>query len=114
MEEKRRKVISKIGIYILLLVWALFVLFPFYWMVLTSFKTYSAYNSETIPQFIAIPPTFENYISVWTVSKLGRYMLNTIIFSTTTTFLMVFVSLLAAFAFARLEFRGKILFLFCF
>lgn len=106
MDEKRR-ILRKTIIYIFLVIWAILVLFPFYWMIITSFKTYAAYNAETTPRFVAIPPTFENYISVWTVSKLGGYMLNTVIFSVTTTVLMVFVSILAAFAFARLEFRGK-------
>ncbi|MCM1131443.1 MAG: carbohydrate ABC transporter permease [Roseburia sp.] len=105
--KDKNKVIRNIFIYILLSVWAILVIFPFFWMILTSFKTYSAYNSETTPQFFVLKPTFDNYISAWTVAKLGQYMLNTIIFSITTTLLMVFVSLLAAFAFARLDFKGK-------
>lgn len=105
--KDKNKVFRNILVYILLSVWAILVVFPFFWMILTSFKTYSAYNSETTPQFFVLKPTFENYISAWTVAKLGQYMLNTIIFSITTTLLMVFVSLLAAFAFARLNFRGK-------
>ncbi|MDE6661561.1 MAG: carbohydrate ABC transporter permease [Anaeroplasmataceae bacterium] len=106
MKDKAR-IIRNIIIYFLLTVWAIFVIFPFFWMILTSFKTYSAYNSETTPQFIVLKPTLENYISAWTVAKLGQYMVNTLVYSITTTFLMVIVSLLAAFAFARLEFRGK-------
>ncbi len=101
------KNIRKTIVYIILVIWALIVLFPFFYMLLTSFKTYSSYNSETTPQFVLTNPTFENYIKAWTVSKLARYMLNTIIFSLTTTLLMLIVSLLAAFAFARLEFKGK-------
>ncbi|MDE7213835.1 MAG: carbohydrate ABC transporter permease [Anaeroplasmataceae bacterium] len=105
--KDKAKIIRNILVYILLTVWAIFVIFPFFWMILTSFKTYTAYNSETTPQFIVLKPTFENYISAWTVAKLGQYMVNTLVYSITTTFLMVIVSLLAAFAFARLEFRGK-------
>lgn len=102
-----RSVIRKTLIYILLTVWGILILFPFYWMLLTSFKSYSAYNSETVPQFITLSPTFENYVSAWTASNLGKYLINTVLFAVTTTFLMVIISLLAAFAFARLEFRGK-------
>ncbi|MDE5546461.1 MAG: carbohydrate ABC transporter permease, partial [Anaeroplasmataceae bacterium] len=105
--KDKSKVFRNTIIYILLSVWAILVIFPFFWMILTSFKTYAAYNSETTPQFIVLKPTFDNYISAWTVAKLGQYMLNTIVFSITTTFLMVIVSLLAAFAFARLDFKGK-------
>lgn len=101
------KNIRKSIIYIILIIWSLIVIFPFFYMILTSFKSYSSYNSETTPQFVLTNPTFENYIKAWTVSKLGRYMLNTVIFSVTTTLLMLIVSLLAAFAFARLEFKGK-------
>lgn len=101
------KGIRKAIIYFILAIWAVIVIFPFFYMLLTSFKTYSAYNSETVPQFVIANPTFENYIKAWTISKLGKYMLNTIIYSVVTTFLMVIVSLLAAFAFARLDFKGK-------
>lgn len=107
MMKENSKIIRNIFVYLLLSIWAILVLFPFFWMILTSFKSYAAYNSETTPQFFVLHPTFENYISAWTVAKLGQYMANTLIFSLTTTLLMVLISLLAAFAFARLDFKGK-------
>ena len=90
-----------------LIVWAIAVLFPFYWMVLTSIKGYAAYNAEYVPQLFTTAPTIENYIYAFTEVDLGRYLLNTLIFTVITTALMVFVSILAAFAFARLDFPGK-------
>ena len=102
-----RATVAKCFIYAFLVLWALIVLFPFYWMLLTSVKSYSAYSSERIPQFITLAPTLENYVSAFTAVPLGRYFLNTVIFALVTTALMLFVSVLAAFAFARLEFKGK-------
>ena len=99
--------IQKIAIYFFLTVWAIVVLFPFYWMVITSFKSYSAYNSEYVPALFTLSPTLQNYADAFTSVPLVGYLLNTVIFTAATTFLMVLVSVLAAYAFARLEFRGK-------
>ena len=93
--------------YVLLTLWAVLVLFPFYWMVLTSVKSYSAYNSEWIPQLYTLSPTLQNYRDAFTAVPLGRYFLNTLVFTLGTTALMLIVTVLAAFAFARLNFRGK-------
>ena len=93
--------------YGLLTLWGLLVLFPFYWMVLTSIKSYGAYNAEFIPQLFTLAPTFENYITAFTDVPLGVYFLNTLIFTVVTTALMLFVTVLAAFAFSRLNFKGK-------
>jgi len=94
-------------IYSLLTLWGLVVLFPFYWMILTSVKSYGAYSSEYIPAFFTLSPTLENYAEAFTAVPLARYFLNTLIFTVSTTAIMVVVTVLAAFAFARLEFRGK-------
>ena len=104
---RRRSRITKTLTYLLLTVWALIVLFPFYWMVLTSVKSYSAYNSEYIPQLFTLTPTLENYAEAFTAVPLGRYFANTLIFTLITTACMLFVTILAAFAFSRLDFRGK-------
>ena len=108
--EKRAalaRMLMKILVYTLLVVWALIVLFPFYWMVLSSIKSYASYNAEYIPQFFAKSPTLQNYIDAFSAVPLGRYFLNTTIFTLATTALMLAVIIPAAFAFARLEFRGK-------
>ena len=104
--KKRQKIISSIT-YVLLTIWGLFVLFPFYWMLLTSIKSYSSYNSEYIPKLFTLSPTLQNYADAFTSVPLGQYFLNTILFTVVTTAIMLIVTVLAAFAFARLEFRGK-------
>lgn len=93
--------------YFFLTVWALIVLFPFYWMVLTSFKSYSSYNAERIPAFFTKQPTLQNYADAFTSVPLAKYFLNTLIFTVATTAVMMAVIVLAAYAFARLEFVGK-------
>ena len=70
-------------------------------------KSYSAYNGEYIPKLFTLSPTLQNYGDAFTQVPLGGYFLNTLIFTVVTTAVMVFVTVLAAFAFARLEFRGK-------
>lgn len=106
-KARTRKRAGNIITYILLAFWAVIVLFPFYWMVLTSVKSYGAYNSEYIPKFYTLSPTLQNYADAFTAVSLGRYLLNTTIFTVVTTAVMMLVITLAAFAFARLEFRGK-------
>lgn len=93
--------------YLALSIWAVVVLFPFYWMVLTSVKSYAAYNAEHVPTFFTLSPTLENYVQAFTAVPLGGYLLNTLIFAVITTAVMVVVSTLAAYAFARLRFRGR-------
>ncbi len=93
--------------YILLTLWAVVVLFPFYWMVLTSLKSYSSYNSEYVPKLYTAAPTLQNYTDAFTAVSLGRYFVNTLIFTVITTALMLLVIVFAAFAFSRLQFRGK-------
>lgn len=106
-DAKIRQRVMSILTYVLLGMWAVVVLFPFYWMLLTSVKSYSEYNSEYIPKFFTLSPTFQNYVDAFTAVPLGRYFLNTILFTVITTAIMLVVITLAAFAFARLEFRGK-------
>lgn len=108
--ERREKTTARlrnIVIYGLLTLWALVVLFPFYWMMLTSVKSYGAYSAEHIPQLFTLSPTLENYAEAFTAVPLGKYLLNTLLFTLATTGIMMVVTVLAAFAFARLDFPGK-------
>lgn len=108
--EKNAKVrdrVLKTVVYSLLTLWAIVVLFPFYWMLLTSVKSYSAYNSEYIPKLFTLSPTLQNYIDAFTAVPLANYFVNTLIFTLATTAIMLVVTVLAAFAFARLDFKGK-------
>ncbi len=100
-------VILRVFTYIFLSVWAVIVLFPFYWMILTSFKSYGEYSGEAVPQLFTLSPTFENYTSAFTAVDLGLYLLNTLLFTVITTLIMLAVTVPAAFAFARLSFKGK-------
>ncbi|MBR2577755.1 MAG: carbohydrate ABC transporter permease [Erysipelotrichaceae bacterium] len=104
---RRRNIIWKTLIYAFLVIWAIVVLFPFYWMLLTSVKSYGSYNSEYIPKFFTLSPTLENYSSAFEAVPLSRYFLNTLIFTLITTGAMLIVIILAAFAFSRLDFKGK-------
>ncbi len=104
---KAKKYIFAIIIYIFLSVWAVMVIFPFYWMLLTSVKSYGDYNSEYIPAFFTLSPTLENFAEAFTAVSLGQYFVNTLIFTLLTTALMLAVTIPAAFAFSRLEFRGR-------
>lgn len=104
---KRKKRVRTFFIGLLLTLWAILVLFPFYWMLLTSVKSYGSYNSEYIPKLFTLHPTLENYASAFSQVPLARYFLNTLIFTVVTTGLMLVVTVLAAFAFSRLRFPGR-------
>ena len=106
-QAKTGAVIRKTVTYTLLGFWGLIVLFPFYWMILTSFKSYGSYNSEYVPKMYTVSPTWQNYNDAFTQVALGKYFVNTLIFTVITTALMLIVIVFAAFAFSRLEFRGK-------
>ena len=108
--ERSAKIKEKtlnIIVYSMLAIWAIIVLFPFYWMVLTSFKDFSAYNSEIIPKLYTFAPVIENYVNAFASVPLLDYLWNTVIYTVLTTALMLVVIIPAAFAFARLNFRGK-------
>ena len=99
--------IRKTVIYTLLTFWAVMVLFPFYWMLLTSVKSYSSYNAEYVPKLFTLSQTLQNYVDAFTAVPLGGYFINTLLFTLITTAVMLVVTILAAFAFARLDFKGK-------
>ena len=106
ISEKKHRITSRVisgAIYAALGLWALLVLFPFYWMLLSSVKTFASYNAEHIPKFFTLSPTLENYLQAFTEVPLASYFLNTLIYTVVTTALMVIVSTLAAFAFAMIS-----------
>ena len=105
--SRTRRTVVRTVTYVLLTFWAVMVLFPYYWMLLTSVKSYSAYNAEYVPTFFTAAPTLANYVSAFSEVPLARYFLNSLIFTVVTTALMMVVIVPAAFAFARLEFKGK-------
>lgn len=101
------EVVRKVLTFALLGFWGLMVLFPFYWMVLTSVKSYSSYNAEFVPKLFTLSPTLQNYADAFSAVPLAKYFTNTLIFTVATTAIMLVVTVLAAFAFSRLNFRGK-------
>ena len=101
------ELLLKITAYTLLSFWALAVLFPFYWMIISSVKSYGEYNGERIPKLFAASPTLENYATAFKSVPLGDYFLNTVIFTVLTTAIMMVVIIPAAYAFARMNFKGK-------
>ena len=104
--EIKRKTV-KVLIYARLVFWAIMVIFPFYWMIISSFKDYGDYNAETVPQFFPTSPTLDNYIEAFTAVPLARYLFNTLVFTVLTTAIMLVIIIPAAFAFSRLDFKGK-------
>ncbi len=106
-KSSAKKIIAKTAIYLFLAFWAIIVLFPFFWMLLTSVKPNTEYNSEIVPKLYVLNPTFQNYADAFTSISLGKYFVNTVIFTLITAAVMFIVIVPAAFAFARLNFKGK-------
>ncbi len=94
---------------IFLIIMALIVLFPFYWMINSSLKTMEEYR-ESIPTFWPRVIMFSNYATAFTTANLGRLFLNTLFVGTVSTLLSLVITIFSAFAFARLEFKGKNIF----
>ena len=100
------KVASNILIYAFLIFIAIIVLFPFYWMIISSLKTLDEYKLS-IPTLFPTRIVFENYVEAFTQANLGRLFLNTVYVGLVSTILSLIITVLSAFAFARLEFKGK-------
>ena len=93
-------------LYVFLLLMALIVLFPFYWMVISSLKTLDEYRMS-VPTFFPRRVMLSNYADAFTTANLGRLFLNTMYVGIVSTLLSLVITILSAFAFARLEFKGK-------
>ncbi len=98
--------LAKCGTYLFLIVMAIIVLFPFYWMIISSLKTEAEYRM-TIPTFFPQTIMWGNYAEAFTAANLGRLFLNTAYVGIVSTILSLIITVLSAFAFARLEFKGK-------
>lgn len=105
-KQKVGKTLVLIGVYAFLFLMALIILFPFYWMIISSLKTLDEYRLSA-PTFWPrkIMPT--NYVDAFTAAGLGRLFLNTMYVGIVSTLLSLIITVLSAFAFARLEFKGK-------
>ena len=104
--QKVARVLSKTGTYAFLLIMALIVLFPFYWMIISSLKTLAEYR-QAIPTFWPRQIMWGNYTEAFTTANLGNLFMNTLYVGLVSTVLSLVITVLSAFAFARLEFKGK-------
>lgn len=104
--QKVMKIVSKFFVYLFLCFMALIVLFPFYWMIISSLKDLPEYK-------LAVPTLFprvihwENYANAFKTANLGRLFMNTLYVGVVSTILSLVITVLSAFAFARLEFKGR-------
>ena len=96
----------KFGTYAFLIAMALIVLFPFYWMIISSLKSLEEYRLN-VPTFFPRQILFSNYAEAFTTASLGRLFYNTMIVGVVSTILSLIITVLSAFAFARLEFKGR-------
>lgn len=104
--QKMFKIFGKTGTYVFLLVMALIILFPFYWMIISSLKTDAEYRN-TIPTFWPREIMWGNYKEAFSKANLGDLFMNTLYVGVVSTMLSLVITVLSAFAFARLEFKGK-------
>ena len=98
--------VVKVFVYLFLILMGVIVLFPFYWMIISSLKTLTEYRLS-VPTFFPTKIMFSNYADAFTTANLGRLFLNTLYVGIVSTILSLIITILSAFAFARLEFKGK-------
>jgi len=106
VQQRILKGTVKVCTYLFLIIMALIVLFPFYWMIISSLKDLSEYR-ENVPTFWPRVIVWSNYAEAFTSANLGRLFLNTAYVGIVSTLLSLVITVLSAFAFARLEFKGK-------
>ena len=104
--QKVTKVLVQVGLYLFLGIMALIVVFPFYWMIISSLKTLPEYELKD-PTFFPKQIYWQNYANAFSKANMGRLFLNTVFVGIVSTLLSLVVTVLAAFAFARLHFKGR-------
>ncbi|MBQ4639856.1 MAG: carbohydrate ABC transporter permease [Clostridia bacterium] len=104
--QKFFHVLSQGGIYLFLFLMALVVLFPFYWMVISSLKSLAEYRLSP-PTLFPVHVMLSNYAEAFTTANLGRLFMNTMYVGLVSTLLSLVITIFTAFAFARLQFKGK-------
>ena len=105
-KQRVARIIGKALIYLFLAVMAVIILFPFYWMINSSLKSLEEYRLS-MPTFWPRHILWTNYRDAFTTAQLGRLFLNTLYVGVVSTILSLIITVLSAFAFARLEFKGK-------
>ena len=106
MQAKIVQIVVKTFTYLFLGVMALVILFPFYWMIISSLKTLEEYRLS-VPTFWPKMMMFGNYAEAFTTASLGRLFVNTLYVGIVSTLASLVITVLSAFCFARLEFKGR-------
>lgn len=98
-------VLAKVLIYVILGTWALMVIFPMLWSVMTAFKT----DQEIFfsPWKLPATPVYDNFVRAWTSAHIGAFLYNTLLVIVPSLFLTLLLSAMAAYVLARFEFRGR-------
>ncbi|MBE6557452.1 MAG: carbohydrate ABC transporter permease [Ruminococcaceae bacterium] len=104
--QKVMKVVVQVLLYTFLITMAIIVVFPFYWMIISSLKSETEYRMA-VPTLFPKEIIWHNYVEAFTAANLGRLFFNTVLVGIVSTVLSLVITVLSAFAFARLEFKGK-------
>ena len=105
-KQRAMKIIVQVLLYTFLSIMALIVVFPFYWMIISSLKSTVEYRLP-VPTLFPEKIMWGNYVEAFSAANLGRLFVNTVIVGVVSTLLSLVITILSAFAFARLEFKGK-------
>ena len=105
-KQRIMKTLVQIGLYLFLGIMAIIVVFPFYWMIISSLKTLTEYELKT-PTFFPQKFNWVNYANAFNKANMGRLFLNTLYVGVVSTLLSLVITILAAFAFSRLNFKGR-------
>ncbi len=105
-KQKVVKIISQFFLYLFLVVMAIIVIFPFYWMIISSLKSLAEYKLS-VPTLFPKEIIWSNYLQAFTKAELLKLFKNTVIVGIVSTILSLIITIITAFAFARLEFKGK-------
>ena len=105
-KQKVMKIVSQFALYLFLGIMAIIVIFPFYWMIISSLKTLEEYRLS-VPTLFPKEIIWSNYLEAFKEAELLKLFKNTIIVGLVSTVLSLVITIITAFAFARLEFKGK-------
>ena len=97
---------KSVGIYVLVMLGSVVMVFPFLWMILSAFKTASEVAS-TPPTFLPMAPTFDNFVRVFEVAPFAQYLVNSLVIAFIAVIVTQFTSILAAYGFSVLRFPGS-------
>ena len=105
-KQKIMKIAVQVMLYLFLGIMALIVVFPFYWMIISSLKSTVEYRLP-VPTLFPNEIIWKNYADAFTKADLGKLFMNTVYVGIVSTILSLVITVISAFAFARLEFKGK-------